>query len=202
MDVRDLVDRAARGEPKAWDALVDQFGRLVEGIIRKFTNLDDGDRRDVFQDALLGLFQHGLARFRGSTVPEFRAYLAATARNAALSHLRKRKRRPDTSDPIICREDDQDDAGNRVAERADPSPGPEDLASRQETLERLRSCLGELPSPDHEVVWMRARNFSYDEIGQALKLPLPTAGTKFHRAKEKLRDCLGRYGISVDAVFS
>jgi len=48
---------------------------------------------------------------------------------------------------------------------------------------------------------MRARNFSYDEIGQALKLPLQTAGTKFHRAKEKLRDCLGRYGISVDALF-
>jgi len=96
VDVRDLVDRAARGEPKAWETLVDQYGRLVEGIIRKFANLNDGDRRDIFQDALLVLFQHGLARFRGSTPPELRAYLAATARNEALSYLRKRKRCPDT----------------------------------------------------------------------------------------------------------
>ena len=202
MDIRDLVDRVVSGKPKAWEAFVDQYGRLVEGIIRKFQNLDNRERRDMFQETLLALFRQGLARFRGSTEPELRSYLATIARNEVLTYLRKRKRRPDTSDPLIYRGGDEDDLGNPVAERADPSPEPDDRVSLQEILERLRSCLEELPSPDQQVVWMRARNFSYDEIARALKLPLQTAGTKFHRAKEKLRDCLQRHGITVEAVFS
>jgi len=87
-------------------------------------------------------------------------------------------------------------------DRADPSPGPEDRASRQQILEKLHSCLGELTEKDQEVVMMRARNFSYDEIAQTLGMPLQTAGTKFRRAKEKLRDCLGKHNISADTVFS
>src|SRR5207249_1549731 len=142
------------------------------GIIWKFNSLDDGERRDMFQEALLGLFRQGLERFRGSTVAELRSYLAITVRNEVLTYLRKRKRRSDTSDPLIYWGHDEDNRGNPTAERADPSPGPEDRVSLQQTLERLRSCLEELPSPDQQVVWMRARNFSYDAIGRALKLPL------------------------------
>jgi len=73
VDVRDLVDRAARGEPKAWEALMDRFGRLIEGILWKFRDLDDGSRRDVFQETRLGLLRGGLARLRVSTVPELDA---------------------------------------------------------------------------------------------------------------------------------
>ena len=169
----------------------------------------------MFQETLLALFRQGLARFRGSTEPELRSYLATIARNEVLTYLRKRKRRPDTSDPLIYRGGDEDDLGNPVAERADPSPEPDDRVSLQEILERLRSCLEELPSPDQQVVWMRARNFSYDEIARvAVEAGCPQGWEKYlgprgrfigmhgFGASAPYGDLYKHFGITVEAVFS
>jgi len=117
VEVADLVKRAAHGEPAAWGALVDQFARLIGGICRKFNNLDERERRDIFQDTLLVLFRRGLQGFRGSTAPELRSYIAAITRNEALTHLRKRKRQPEVLDSLFLREDPTDDRKDQQVDR-------------------------------------------------------------------------------------
>ena len=38
-EIRDLIQRAAAGESQAWETLVNQYRRLVWGILHKFDNL-------------------------------------------------------------------------------------------------------------------------------------------------------------------
>jgi RNA polymerase sigma factor (sigma-70 family) len=47
-----LVEAALRGEQRAWDAIVDRYGRLVYSIARRY-GLGDADADDVFQNVFL-----------------------------------------------------------------------------------------------------------------------------------------------------
>lgn len=91
-ELNNLIQRAAAGEKTAWDALIDQYKRLVKGILAKFDNLAPAERDDVFQDVFVILLDGGLRRFRGSTEHEFRAYLARIVRNEVFTWIRDRDR--------------------------------------------------------------------------------------------------------------
>jgi len=91
-EINSLIRRAAAGEKTAWDALIEQYKRLVKGILGKFDNLTPAERDDIFQDVFVILLDGGLQRFRGSTEHEFRAYLARIIRNETYTWLRDRDR--------------------------------------------------------------------------------------------------------------
>jgi RNA polymerase sigma factor (sigma-70 family) len=92
-EITNLIQRAARGEKAAWDALVEQYKRLTWGILGKFGNsLSRAEQEDLFQDAFVILLDGGLQRFRGSSEYEFRAYLARIVRNEVYTWIRDRDR--------------------------------------------------------------------------------------------------------------
>lgn len=193
-EIRDLIQRAIGGESQAWETLVDQYRRLVWGLLLKFDNLSRTEREDLIQDVFVILLNRGLQHFHGSTLPEFRSYLKIITVNEAKSYLRRHDRRFEVLDPFLASEGEAEtpSPGSLLA---DPAPGPEELMANQELLQGLRRCLRDIPALDQEIFWMRERGRSYQEIIKALGLAQGTVASKYHRAKAKLEECLRKAGI-------
>lgn len=109
----------------------------------------------------------GQGKIREATV---KAYLFTIARNLYRDNLRRNRRNTELEDSI-----------------PDDSPG---LASRTEhkaELAAVMKALQELPEIDRAVLLMRAQEeMPYEEIAQAMELPVTTVKVKVHRARLKL----------------
>ena len=193
--MRDLIQRALAGESQAWETLVDQYHRLVWGLLLKFDNLNRAEREDFFQDVFVILLDRGLQHFRGSTVPEFRMYLKTILVNEAKGYLLRHGRRFEVSDSFLASEGEEEESPSPASFLADPMREPEDLVAGQELLRGLRRCLQDIPALDQEIFWMRERGCSYQEIAKALGLAQGTVVSKYHHAKTKLEERLRRTKI-------
>lgn len=102
---------------------------------------------------------------------EARAWLFRIARNAALDELRRRKRRARlTAEPV---------------EEAAPVETEAELSERRLAL---KQAVAALPGPDRELIALRFFvGLSMAEIGATLGISESNAGTRTHRALEKLR---------------
>lgn len=84
-----------------------------------------------------------------------------------------------------------------LAEGVSPSRQPDEEVEWNEVLHILHLCVQELSLIDQEVFFMRAvREDSYEHIMQVLNLPLGTVATKYNRAKQKIKTCLEKQGVS------
>lgn len=102
----DLLERARRGEPDAFDRLYRLHARSAFTLALRITGQPD-QAEDVVQDAFLRAFE-GIARFRGDA--PFAAWLKRLVANAAIDRVRARRRQPG------------DDAALDRIEAPDPSP--------------------------------------------------------------------------------
>lgn len=192
-NIENFIRQAAAGEKEAWDVLVEQFKRLVWGVLGKFENLTLSEKEDLCQDVFVILLDRGLQSFRGSTVHEFRSYVKTITGNEAKSYLRRHGRRFEVFGPLLF--DEEEGTSTGASHFPDPNPGPEEQVAKQEVLLHVRLCLQEIPVLDQEVFWMRERGRSYQEITKDLGLQQGTVASKYHRAKAKLEECLKKAGI-------
>ena len=88
LDATRLVRRAANGDPRAWEGLIDKYGRLIWSITRDF-KLVESDAADVFQTTWMRLIEH-IDRIEHAD--RVGSWLASTARNECLRSLAARKR--------------------------------------------------------------------------------------------------------------
>ncbi|MFD9031235.1 RNA polymerase sigma factor [Streptomyces sp. NPDC059567] len=87
-----LVERAQRGDE---DAFAEAYRLVHPGLLGYVRGLVGEDAEDVASEAWLEIARD-LGRFRGDGAG-FRGWTAAIARNRALDHLRRQRRRPRTS---------------------------------------------------------------------------------------------------------
>ncbi|MGH9163936.1 MAG: sigma-70 family RNA polymerase sigma factor [Acidimicrobiales bacterium] len=169
-----LVAAAGAGEAGAWDALVQQFGRLVWSVTRDH-GLSQADAADVSQTTWLRLAEH-LRRLRDPD--RVGVWLATTARNESLRLLR-RSRREELADPGSQRLDCEAGAGADVdrgvldAERdAGLWQAFESLSSSCKVL--LRILIAD-PSP------------TYAEVSAVLGMAVGSIGPTRNRCIDRLR---------------
>lgn len=76
-----------------------------------------------------------------------------------------------------------------VPEMAEPSEsGPENSALRREEVAEVLSAMAELPPAYRAALTLRhVQQLSYQEVAEALDLPLGTVKTHLHRARSALR---------------
>ena len=170
----DLVDRARSGDGDAMDELVRrQHGtvyRTALGILR-----DEDRAQDAAQEAFLKAMR-GLAGFRGDAT--FRTWLVTITVHEARASLRRSGRRSelslDQTEPVAAR-------GQDPAERA--ATGME--------LDRVRSCLEELPEKQRLAVTLRVFDgLSFREVGAAIGSSEGAARVNYHHGIRRLRDLL------------
>jgi RNA polymerase sigma-70 factor (ECF subfamily) len=168
-----LVDAARNGSNDAFGELVDRYRAPVVRLAYSLTH-DRDEAKDIAQDAFLRAFRR-LGSFRPDR--PFSRWLFVIARNASLDALRRRRRSLALVPPdgIV----------------AEPEPGPEDWALRNDEAERVRVALEALPPHYRTVLELYYESgLRYREIAETLDIPIGTVKTYIARAKRRLRHLL------------
>ncbi len=171
---KDLLSLARAGNRGAFGELA---RRNYPGVIRVVAHMcaDPNLAEDAAQEAFLRAWQK-MDSYR-PTAP-FKSWLYRIAINAALDSLRRR-----TEASI---------EENEGAAAADPAAGPEAALIEKERTTLVRRALGELPAASRSVLVLREYGgLSYQEISQALDIPIGTVMSRLNYARNTLRKSLG-----------
>jgi RNA polymerase sigma factor (sigma-70 family) len=171
MILRELIERAARGEEAAWAEIVERFSGLIWATARAH-RLSHAEAADVAQTTWLRLVEN-LDRIHD---PErLGGWLATTARRECLRHIRLHQRE------VMVEDDTQFDAP--AAETAESS-----LIVRERD-DALRRAFARISERCQALLRMLAASDapSYEEVSAALEMPIGAIGPTRARCLEKLK---------------
>ena len=172
-----LVQRAQRGDLRAFDLLVLKYQGRIAALVSRYVS-DAGEVEDVTQEAFIKAYR-ALGKFRGDSA--FYTWLYRIAANAAKNHLVAKGRRPGAHATI---EDAEGfDEGGMLSESA----SPEALAMGGELAEVVESALNALPDELKAALMLREFDgLSYDDIADVLGCPVGTVRSRIFRAREAI----------------
>ena len=173
VDLEGMVRRAAAGDMRAWNRLVDQYSRLIWSITAEF-RLAESDAADVVQTTWLRLLEH----IDGIEQPtRVGSWLAATARHECLRNLAARKR-------VVLGQDVEDLAASIPHDRE-----IDEALLANERAEVVREALSRLPRQWQRLLEMLMADppVSYAEISDELGLPVGSIGPTRGRCLAKLK---------------
>ena len=160
------------GEVPTWEAVARTHGRFLYNVAYRLTGNDD-DAYDLVQEALLRV-RKGLETYQPGSLE---AWLSRIVTNVFLDEVRRRRRRPVAALP----ED---------PERLLPSsPGADEATDR--LPDDVQVALRRLPEDFRTaVVLCDVVGLSYEEIADALSVPVGTVRSRIHRGRRLLRAAL------------
>ncbi len=169
---RELVDRCRRDVPGAFEELVDQYKNLVFALIAR-TVSDRSHAEDLAQDVFLRVHR-GLPYFRGE------ARLSTWIYRIVVNVCSQEKAAPRAAISL-------DDPESRI-------PAPSTVDRRFTDLElrdRLEKAIQQLPVQYRLLIAGHyLEGVQYEDLAEAMNLPLGTVKTQLHRAKRQLRQLL------------
>jgi RNA polymerase sigma-70 factor (ECF subfamily) len=174
-----LVRRCLAGDEKAYRELIEMYqGRVYALALRMVRRAEDA--QDVTQETFIRMFR---ALDRYDVQRPFAAWLMSIASRLSIDTLRRRKHQP-----LALTQRDRDDEEYTI-DVEDPGLRPEEVASRAEEEDRTRALIATLPPHYRIVVLLRhQQDLSYEEIAEALHLPLGTVKARIHRARALLKE--------------
>jgi RNA polymerase sigma-70 factor (ECF subfamily) len=181
----ELLGRLRDGERDVFGHLVRRYERELYGYLRRYLG-DDELAADVFQNTFLAVFTK-IAQYEPGRPG--RPWLYAIATNQAIDALRRKGRRAErTVDPLAPTAGEAADNGRPLfdllaAKDADPA----DLADAAETRRRVRAAVDDLPDLLRQVVVLAYfQGLKYQEVADALDIPVGTVKSRLHAAVAKL----------------
>jgi RNA polymerase sigma-70 factor (ECF subfamily) len=141
------------------------------------------DAEDLVQETFIKVFR---ALDRYDTERPFSAWIFTIASRLAIDHLRRRRVKTvslEVSEPGSTEE--------RTMDVEDKGLKPDEITSHAEEESHAAHLIDSLPEHYRIVVVLRhQQDLSYEEIAEALNLPLGTVKARIHRARALLKDRL------------
>jgi RNA polymerase sigma factor (sigma-70 family) len=145
---------------------------------------DDQSAQDVVQEAYLRGLQY-FDSFRGG---DARPWLLGIVRNCCYTWLKERGHRA-----AQLEFDDERDGDPDGLVPSTTGQNPEQLVMRMQDRERINRAIEGLSLPFREVIVLRElEELSYEQIAEAVAIPLGTVMSRLARARKLLRAMLGR----------
>jgi RNA polymerase sigma factor (sigma-70 family) len=169
-----LLARAAQGDQRAWDELVAGHTRLLWSVARSF-RLDTADANDVVQTTWLRLVEH-LDRIEDPH--RLVGWLVTTARREAMRVLRRSGRERPSSD-------------DTMPEPVDTAPPVDADLLLDERDRALWDAYSRLNPKCRQLLRIAVTHpESYDEIAEALEMPIGSIGPTRRRCLTQLKTLL------------
>ncbi len=179
---RNLLQRCLDRKPRAWEDFVDRFMGLIVHVINhtaqsRSVRLGPEDREDLCAEVFLTIVKDDLALLRKFRCESSLAtYLTVVARRIVVRAMldRKTTARLGNGSPQEA-----------VRTVADAQPPVEERVESEEEVERL---LAGLPDSEAEVVKLyHLEGKTYQEISDAVGVPVNSVGPILSRARERMR---------------
>lgn len=172
----ELIKAVLDGEIEKFGDLIERYERLVFSfLLTRLKNLPEVE--DISQETFVKAFRH-LKSFDCNR--KFTAWLLTIARNIMIDHVRKNARTIASTEIVA----------NVVGKECkDSNSNPQEVAIRKESFQWMNSMVNELPEEVREPFLLRVINeLSYQEVAEALDLPLQTVKNRIFKARTLLRN--------------
>ncbi len=175
---KDLVDRARRGDKRAFDLLVLKYQQKVASLVSRYIR-DPSETLDVTQEVFIKAYR-ALKNFRGDSA--FYTWLYRIAINTSKNFLVSQGRRP-PGDDLDAETAEQLDVGVRLKEYATP----EHQLLTDEIASTVKQAVDELPEDLRTAITLRElEGMSYEEIAEAMSCPIGTVRSRIFRARDAI----------------
>ncbi len=176
----DLIRRALTGDQRACRDLVRRYQRQVYSVLLRVVRRAE-DAEDLTQETFVRMFR---ALDRYDPERPFTAWLFTIATRLGIDHLRRR--RIQTFSLSVAEPGSTEE---HTIDVEDPGLRPDEVTSHAEEERRAQDLIDSLPEHYRIVVLLRhQQDLSYEEIAEALNLPLGTVKARIHRARALLKD--------------
>lgn len=178
-----LIRQCQGGDRSAFDSLVRQYETKAFQYAYRLTH-DSDEAADIVSEAFVRVY-NAIGNFRGQSA--FGTWLYRILTNCYLDHRKKDKSRFHTS----LETNVQLDTGEVERQIEDDSAGPDEEMERNAREEAVQAALSQMPDYQKSMLIMyHVENLSYEQIAEALDLPLGTVKSRLNRARLALRDLL------------
>lgn len=186
---KELVERFKNGDQAAFDEMVSRYWDKIYAMVKQLLNNTE-DAEEVTQDAFVRAHK-GLVNFRGDSTFSTWLYQIATnlARNKYWYWWRRKRDRSVSFDQPLTSD------GEFTLTDVIPSAvqDPKEEAINQELVDRIAECMQMLNNKHREILVLRnVQNLSYEEVAAVLNISVGTVKSRIARAREALREKLGR----------
>jgi RNA polymerase sigma-70 factor (ECF subfamily) len=183
-----LVERAQRGDKRAFELLVAKYQRKLGRLLSRFIR-DGAEVEDVTQEAFIKAYR-ALPSFRGESA--FYTWLYRIGINTAKNYLVAQGRRAPTTTGF-----DSEDAENfEDGEQLRDVNTPENEMMSKQIATTVNETMDALPEELRTAIVLREIDgLSYEEIAAVMNCPIGTVRSRIFRAREtiaeRLRPMLG-----------
>ncbi len=183
-----LVERAQRGDKRAFELLVLKYQRKLGRLLSRFVR-DPAEVEDVTQEAFIKAYR-ALPSFRGDSA--FYTWLYRIGINTAKNYLVALGRRAPTTTGF----DNEEAEGFEDAEQLRDSNTPESELEGKEIAATVNHAMDALPADLRTAITLREiEGLSYEEIANVMNCPVGTVRSRIFRARDaiaaELRPLLG-----------
>jgi RNA polymerase sigma-70 factor (ECF subfamily) len=179
-----MVERALAGDPEAFGEIVRRWERRIFALAFGMLGREE-DARDATQETFLAAFRN-LRGFRGEA--KVSSWLHRIAVNQCITRQRRAKVRSETA-----LEDEAEKNAAVFALPADFSPAR--AAEHREVSSAVRKAVGALPAELRQVIVMKEfEELTFQEISDALEVPLSTVKSRLYTALRQLQMRLQKFG--------
>jgi RNA polymerase sigma-70 factor, ECF subfamily len=180
---RQLVERAQRGDKRAFELLVEKYQRKLARLLSRFIR-DPAEVEDVTQEAFIKAYR-ALPAFRGDSA--FYTWLYRIGINTAKNYLMAMGRRAPTSTEVEAEEAEGFEEGEQLRD----INTPESLLLSNEIAETVNSTIERLPEELRTAIQLREiEGMSYEDIAQVMNCPIGTVRSRIFRAREAIAEQL------------
>ena len=183
-----LVERAQRGDKRAFELLVSKYQRKLGRLLSRFVR-DAAEVEDVTQEAFIKAYR-ALPSFRGESA--FYTWLYRIGINTAKNYLVALGRRAPTTTGF----DNEEAEGFEDAEQLRDVATPESELEGKEIAATVNHAMDALPADLRTAITLREiEGLSYEEIASVMNCPVGTVRSRIFRARDaiaaELRPLLG-----------
>ena len=177
---QELVERAQRGEKRAFELLVSKYQRKLSRLLSRFIK-DPVEVEDVAQEAFIKAYR-ALPTFRGESA--FYTWLYRIGINTAKNYLVANGRRSSVSMALDSDPDeDMPDPGEQIPDMNTPES---ELMNRQ-IVDAVNRVVAKLPEELRTAITLREmEGLSYEDIAEIMACPIGTVRSRIFRAREAI----------------
>lgn len=178
-----LVERAKRGDQKAFEMLVIKYQRRIERLIARMVR-DVDLVQDIAQETFIRAYR-AMPKFRGDSA--FYTWLYRIAVNTAKKALVELKRDPLVTESARASANDDDDETSRVERELTDGETPEALLASKEIAQAVNAAMEALSDDLRQAITLREiEGLSYEEIAELMNCPIGTVRSRIFRAREAI----------------